>query len=81
MQKRITKIEKFTNSHSYEEITNMETDFLLQLYDAVLKLLMNGDKVSLPNISRIVEVSPSELMDYLPEITEIERQINVSANE
>jgi hypothetical protein len=81
MQKRVTKIEKFTTSHSYEEITDMETDFLLQLYDAVVKLLMNGDKVSLPNISRIVKVSPSELMDYLPEITEIERQLNVSANE
>jgi hypothetical protein len=81
MQKRTTKIEDFKQSQFYEEITDMETDFLLELYEAITVLIVNGDKVSLPNISRIVNVSPKELMDYLPEITEMERQLNVSASE
>jgi hypothetical protein len=81
MQKRVTKIEEFTTSHSYEEITDMETDFLLQLYEAVTHLVVDRQKVSLLNISKIVKVSTKELMDYLPEITEMQRQIDVNANE
>jgi hypothetical protein len=81
MQKRTTKIEEFTTSHSYEEITNMETEFLLQLYGAVTSLVIDRQKVSLLNISKIVKVSTKELMDYLPEITEMQRQIDLNANE
>jgi len=81
MQKRTTKIEEFKSSQSYEEITDMETEFLMELYNAVLSLLSNGDKVSLLNISKIVRVSTKELLDYLPEITEMERQLMVSTNE
>ncbi len=81
MQKRTTKIEEFTNSHSYEEITGMETEFLLGLYEAVMRIMSNGDKVSLVAISKIVRVSPKELMDYLPEILEMERQLIESSNE
>jgi len=81
MQKRTTKIEEFTNSHSYEEITGMETEFLLGLYEAVMRIMSNGDKVSLVAISKIVRVSPKELMDYLPEILEMERQLMESSNE
>jgi len=81
MQKRTTKIEEFTNSHSYEEITGMETEFLLGLYEAVMRVMSNGDKVSLVAISKIVRVSPKELMDYLPEILEMERQLMEGSNE
>jgi len=81
MQKRTTKIEEFKSYQSYEEITDMETEFLMELYNAVLSLLSNGDKVSLLNISKIVRVSTKELLDYLPEITEMERQLMVSTNE
>jgi len=81
MQKRTTKIEEFTNSHSYEEITGMETEFLLGLYEAVMRVMSNGDKVSLVAISKIVRVSPKELMDYLPEILEMERQLMENSNE
>jgi len=75
MQRRETKLERFTTEHSYEQLTDMETDFLMELYNAVIKLASNGDKISLVNISKIVRVSPSELMDYLPQITEMERQL------
>tara|TARA_R110002050_G_scaffold44907_4_gene106646 strand:+ start:2227 stop:2472 length:246 start_codon:yes stop_codon:yes gene_type:complete len=81
MQKRTTKIEEFTNSHSYEEITGMETEFLLGLYEAVMQIMSNGDRVSLVAISKIVRVSPKELMDYLPEILEMERQLTEGSNE
>ena len=81
MQKRVTKIEEFTNSHSYEEITGMETEFLLTLYEAIISIMSNGDKVSLVALSKKVGVSPKELMDYLPEILEMERQLMEAANE
>lgn len=81
MQKRTTKIEEFKSSQSYEEITDMETEFLMELYNAILSLLSRGEKVSLLNISKIVRVSTKELLDYLPEITEMERQLTVSTNE
>ena len=68
-------------NHSYEQITDMETQFLLDLYDAVVTLVNNGDKVSLPRIAQIVRVRPAELMDYIHEITEMERQLNVDATE
>lgn len=67
--------------HSYEQITDMETQFLLDLYDAIVTLVNNGDKVSLPRIAQIVRVRPAELMDYIHEITEMERQLNVDATE
>lgn len=70
----LTKIEKFSLEYSYEEITDMETNFLLSLYETVVDLISNGEKVSLLRISKVVKVSPKELMDYLPEIIEMERQ-------
>ena len=59
----------------------MEVQFLLDLYEAIVTLVNNGDKVSLPRIAQIVKVRPAELMDYIHEITEMERQLNVDATE
>ena len=81
MRKNLTQVERFDMQHSYEQITDMETQFLLDLYDAVVTLVNNGDKVSLPRIAQIVRVRPAELMDYIHEITEMERQLNVDATE
>lgn len=81
MQRRETRLEQFVTEHSYEEITGMETQFIMSLYEAVDELVRNGEKVSLPRISKKVRVSPKELMDYLAEIVEMERQINLSINE
>jgi len=81
MQRRETRLEQFVTEHSYEEITGMETEFILRLYEAIDELIRNGEKVSLPRISKKVRVSPKELMDYLAEIVEMERQINLSINE
>jgi len=81
MQKRITKLEQFNEEHSYEEITETETQFLLELYEAVLELKSTDSKVSLLNVSKIVSVSPRELMDYLPELLEMDRQVNNNASE
>lgn len=81
MRKNLTQVERFDMQHSYEQITDMETQFLLDLYDAIVTLVNNGDKVSLPRIAQIVRVRPAELMDYIHEITEMERQLNVDATE
>ena len=81
MRKNLTQVERFDMQHSYEQITDMETQFLLDLYDAIVTLVNNGDKVSLPRIAQIVKVRPAELMDYIHEITEMERQLNVDATE
>tara|TARA_R110000803_G_scaffold182823_1_gene245240 strand:- start:557 stop:802 length:246 start_codon:yes stop_codon:yes gene_type:complete len=81
MQKRLTRIEEFTSEHSYEEVTAMETNFLLELYEAILVIVNEGGKVSLLRLSKIVRVSPRELTDYLPEIIEMERQLTQGDNE
>ena len=72
-----TQLEKFSQDNSYEEITDMETNFILELYEAVAGLVSRGEKVSLLRISKIVRVSPRELTDYLPEIVEMERQLGL----
>ena len=81
MQKRLTRVEEFTSEHSYEEVTAMETNFLLELYEAILVIVNEGGKVSLLRLSKIVRVSPRELTDYLPEIIEMERQLTQGDNE
>tara|TARA_R110000772_G_scaffold263111_1_gene382687 strand:- start:576 stop:821 length:246 start_codon:yes stop_codon:yes gene_type:complete len=81
MQKRKTRVEEFSQEHSYEQITDMETDFLMELYNAVDLIVKEGGKVSLMRMSTIVRVTPRELMDYLPEIIEMERQLNGGENE
>ena len=73
----LRQLEKFTQEHSYEEITDMETNFLLSLYEAVAGLVLKGEKVSLLRVSKVVKVSPKELMDYLPQIVEMERQLGL----
>tara|TARA_R110000787_G_scaffold198074_1_gene309297 strand:+ start:39249 stop:39497 length:249 start_codon:yes stop_codon:yes gene_type:complete len=80
MQKRITKLEEFVAGQSYEQITDMETDFLMELYEAVNLIVREGGKVSLMRMSTIVRVTPKELMDYLPEIIEMERQLTEGAS-
>lgn len=79
--RNMTQVEKFDANHSYEEITDMEVQFLMSLYNAVVQLINEDKKVSLVNISMITKVSPRELTDYLYEITEMERQLNVNATE
>ena len=77
MDNNLTQLEKFSQDNSYEEITDMETNFILELYEAVAGLVSRGEKVSLLRISKIVRVSPKELTDYLAEIVEMERQLGL----
>jgi hypothetical protein len=77
MDNNLTQLEKFSQDNSYEEITDMETNFILELYEAVAGLVSRGEKVSLLRISKIVRVSPRELTDYLAEIVEMERQLGL----
>jgi|TARA_B110000285_G_scaffold171042_1_gene191483 hypothetical protein len=81
MQKRKTRVEEFSQEHSYEQITDMETDFLLEIYDAIATIVNEGGKVSLLRLSKIVRVSPRELTDYLTEIVQMERQLNGGEDE
>ncbi len=81
MQKRKTRVEEFSQEHSYEQITDMETDFLLEIYDAITTIVNEGGKVSLLRLSKIVRVSPRELTDYLPEIVQMERELNGGEDE
>lgn len=75
--RRKTHLEGFTEDYSYEEITQMETDFLLDLYEAVKTLAESSTTVTLPKISAIVGVRPKELMDYLPYIIQMEKQLGI----
>lgn len=81
MQKRTTKLEEFTNSQSYEDITDMETNFLLELYESVYEVIRSGEKLTLARLSVRLRVSTRELSDYLPEILEMERMIILNTYE
>jgi len=52
----------------YEEITQAEADFLIDVYQAVSKIIYSGRAVTLVGISYELNVKPTELSDYLPQI-------------
>jgi len=74
--RRRSKLEEFIEGYSYEEITETEVNFILDLYEAVSTLHKKGEKISLIALSAITRVSPSELSDYLPYIISMEEQLD-----
>lgn len=59
-----------TNDY-YEQITEQEANFLIDLYEAVSDIVFAGRPVTLVGIAYILHVKPKELADYLPQITHI----------
>ena len=58
-----------------ETVTEMEMEFMVDLYEAVKKLLINEEKVSLINLSELLLVSTTELSDYLGTIIRLEDSV------
>lgn len=55
----------------YEIITNDEADFLINLYEEIRVRVFNDDKVTLVGISKSLNMKPSELVEYLPQILQM----------
>lgn len=53
-------------------ITDDEMSFLVVLFEIVEDLVKLGEKVSLLRISKRINVSPTELLDYIDEIMKFE---------
>ena len=62
---RQSHLEKFAEQYSYEEITEEETNFLIDLYEVVSGLHKRGEKITLVNIGKLLQIRPQELLDYL----------------
>lgn len=52
----------------YEDITDSEANFLLELYDVIRKLVLLDIDVTLVRLGYELDTRPSELADYLPQI-------------
>ncbi len=55
----------------YEIITNDEADFLINLYEEIRVRVFNDEKVTLVGISKSLDMKPSELVEYLPQILQM----------
>ena len=68
--------DRWEEGNSYEIITEMEAEFLLDLYDVVVNMFVDGQKLTLKNIARHMRISTNELADYSAELTEIIKQVD-----
>lgn len=55
----------------YEIITNDEADFLINLYEEIRNFVFNDRKVTIIGLSKVLQIKPSELVEYLPEILQM----------
>ncbi len=55
----------------YDEITQSEANFIILLYETIRKLVIQGDKVTLVRLGYELNLTSSELSDYLFEIVRI----------
>lgn len=60
---------------TYEELTSDEADFIISLYEAVSELVRSGRPVTLVALGRILNISTTELSDYLMEIVRIQEKV------
>jgi hypothetical protein len=61
--------------NTYEDLSSSEADFIIDLYDASLKIHNEGRIVTLVGLGHELNVRPSELSDYLPIIVQIVSKI------
>lgn len=55
----------------YEDITDTEANFILDIYESIDALVYNGKPVTLIRLAYELGVSSEELSDYLPTIITI----------
>ena len=61
--------------NTYEELTSSEADFIISLYEAASKIHAEGRVVTLVGLGHELNIKPSELADFLPEIVSIVNKI------
>lgn len=55
----------------YEDLTNEEADFILDIYKVIDRMVLNQQPVTLVGMGHYLGVNPQELADYLPTIIQI----------
>lgn len=51
---------------TYEEITDAEADFIMDIYDVIKKLVARDIDITLVRLAYELDISTSELTDYTP---------------
>ena len=62
----------------YEELTNDEADFILDIYNVIDRMVLNGRPVTLVGLGYELGVNPQELSDHLPTIIQILSDKNIA---
>lgn len=52
----------------YEEITEGEANFLIDMYEAISNIVRDGRSVTMVGLAYELDIKPTELSDYLPQI-------------
>jgi hypothetical protein len=55
----------------YEEITEAEANFIIAMYQAISNIVRDGRPVTMVGLAFELDVKPTELSDYLPQIIHI----------
>jgi hypothetical protein len=56
---------------SSEEISDIDADFIVEIYNAVVSLKNKKKPVTISSIAKAMKIRNTDLLDFLPEITQI----------
>ena len=56
---------------SSEEISDIDADFIVEIYNAVVSLKNKKKPVTISSIAKVMKIRNTDLLDFLPEITQI----------
>ena len=56
---------------SSEEISDIDADFIVEIYNAVVSLKNKKKPVTISSIAKVMKIRNIDLLDFLPEITQI----------
>ena len=56
---------------SYEEISDSEANILIDIYEAIDRMVRDDEPVTLVGLGFELNIKPAELADYLPQIITI----------
>ncbi len=56
---------------SSEEISDIDADFIVEIYNAVVQLTKDKKPVTISTIANVMNIRNLDLLDFMPEITQI----------
>ena len=57
--------------YTYEELSDSEANIIIDIYEAIDEMVRNDESVTLVGLGYKLDIKPSELADFLPQIITI----------